>query len=189
MTGSAPEGGPGATPRKRMSTGAKVFFGCIGLAVLGVVGLIVTLVVGGVALKRGFESTVGSVEEHREATETLHRLEEEHPFEPPADGVVGEARLERFLAVTGDAWQEMQSWADDLQEIREAARVDRGGIGRIRDMAAGARAIGGLARSRLALASALDSNEVSLGEYAWTGLTLARAAEARDKGTGASEGV
>lgn len=189
MSGSGPEAAAGATPRKGMSTGAKVFFGCLALAFLGVVGVVVALAVGGVALKRGFESAMGSVEEHREATETLHRLETEHPFEPPADGVVGEERLQRFLAVTDDAWQEMQPWADDLRDLRDAARPFRGGLGRLQDVAAGARAIGGLARSRLALAAALDRHDVSLGEYAWTGLTLARAAEAREKGGGATDQV
>jgi len=181
------DAGGGASKERGMSTGTKLFFGCLGLALVGVLGLAVA--VGGVALRGGFESVIGSVEEHREASETLQRIEREHPFDSPADGVVREAQLERYLAVSRDAWREMEPWVKNLQELEAAARSDRGTMDRLKEMATGAKAMGGLARSRLALASALDDHGVSLGEFAWTGLTLLRASEARARGGGASSGV
>jgi hypothetical protein len=164
-----------------MTTGMKVLLGCLAVTFLGIIGIGAAVLVGGLALKRGVESTMGVVEEQQDATETLRRVEEEHPFEPPDDGVVREENVERFLAVTEEAWEAMRPWAEDLEQVRAAAEAGQGGATpRLRDLAAGARAVGGLARSRVVLAEALESHETSLAEYAWTGLSLSRAAEVRD---------
>lgn len=185
-SGAGPEGAgtsaPGAPPKGGMSTGAKVLFACLGLTVLGFIGLAVALTVGGFALKRGMESAIGTMEEQQEASEVLRQVEEENPFEPPEDGVVGEDRLERFLAVTGTAWEEIRPWAEDLRQISEAARRGDSGIGALRDLASGARAMGGLARSRVVLAETLQAHDMSLGEYVWTGIQLDRAVDALEGG-------
>ncbi len=185
---TGPAKGPeaGSPPRSRgLPTGLKLLFGCLGVVALGLIVLAVAVGVGGFALKRGIESTVGGVEEHREASEVLGRLERDHPFEPPSDGAVTEQRLRRFLAVTDRAWEGMRPWADEIRELRE--RSASGEQPRLRDALTGARAVGGMGRSRLALAGALEGEGMSLGEYAWTGLTLSRAVEAA--GGGAASGV
>lgn len=167
------EGTVGAetSPQPRgMPAFLKLFLGCLGVVALGLVVLAVAVGVGGLALKRGIESTVGSVGEHGDASEALARLEREHPFEPPADGLVTEAQLRRFVAVTDHAWAAMRPWADEVAELQ--ARVESEGTLQLRDALGGARALGGVARARLALADALKAEGVSLGEYAWTGLTL-----------------
>jgi hypothetical protein len=183
---------PSAAPRKEgMSTGAKVLFGCLGLAFLGAVGLAVVVFVGGVALWRNVGSPmVERVEDQQAATETLQRIEEEYPFEPPEDGVVSEDRLERFLMVTTEAWEDIGVWAGDLEALSESTSApgDRGAVEQLGDLATGARAIGGLMQSRASLAEALDQHDMSLAEYIWTGLTLSRAAEAED-GRRSAEGV
>jgi hypothetical protein len=168
-----------------MSTGGKLFFGCLALVVIGILALVVVLAVGGFALRGGIESVLGTVEDQQAATRTLQRLSEEHPFDPPADGVVSEARLGRFLTVTRDAWAEMAPWAEDLRQLDEGGRE---GIGRLRDVAAGTRVIGGMVRSRLALTRALDDHDSSVGEYLWTGMTLERTAEALEGG-GVPDGI
>lgn len=160
----------------------KLFLGCLGVVVVVLVVLAVGVGVGGFALKRGIESTVGSLGEHREASQTLDRLARDHPFEVPADGVVSERGLGRFVAVTHRAWREMRPWADELDDLREDS-ASRSTLG---EALGGAKAMGGAARARIVLAEALEAERVSLGEYAWTGLTLARAAKARRTGTGAS---
>jgi len=162
----------------------KLFLGCLGVVVVVLVVLAVGVGVGGFALKRGIESTVGSLGEHREASETLDRLSRDHPFEVPADGVVSERGVEKFVAVTNRAWEEMRSWGEDLDELRE----DPGSRSTLGDALGGAKAMGGAARARIVLAEALEAEGVSLGEYAWTGLTLARAARAR-RGRGGTSGV
>jgi hypothetical protein len=165
-----------------MSTGAKVLFGCLGVSLLGIVVIGVVAFMGGLALKRGVDSAVGTMEQQQEASAMLRRIEEEHAFAPPDDGVVTERQLERYLAVTDQAWQDMRPWAEDLQEIRDAAGRERTGMAALREMASGARALGGLARSRVVLAEALDEHEMSLGEYLWTGIQLSRAEDARTGG-------
>lgn len=179
--GSAPRGDDARARGSRgLPTGLKVVFGCVGAVALGAIVLIVALGVGGFALKRGVESTVGSIDEHREASASLARLEREHPFEVPSDGVVGDERLRRFLAVTDRAWEEIRPWAAEVERFR--ARADSEDGVRIRDAFDGARAAGGLGRSRVALARALDAEGMSLGAYAWTGHALSRAVEISRRG-------
>jgi hypothetical protein len=181
--GPPPEPPPGAaTPRQGMSTGAKVLFGCLGVSLLGIVVIGVIAVMGGLALKRGVDSAVGTMEQQQEATDALQRIEEAHPFVPPDDGVVTERQLERYVAVTERAWEDMRPWAEDLQDLRDDADGEATGMAALREMATGARALGGLARSRVALAEALEAEEISLGEYLWTGIQLSRAEDARTGG-------
>lgn len=196
-TGSSAERGPGdpgaggaseSSSGGGMSTGAKVLFACLGLTVVGIVVLAVAVGVLGLGIWRGADSLRTTVEEQQAASERLQQIEEDHPFEPPEDGVVGEERLARFLAVTEEAWEEMRPWAEDLRELRETATTGRGGLGQLRDMASGARAMGGLARSRVVLVEALDAHDTSLGEYIWTGIQLDRAADALE-GDRSTEGV
>lgn len=170
-----------------LPTGLKMLFGCLGVIALGLVATAVAVGVGGFALKRGVESTVGSLEEHREASEALARLEREHPFEPPSDGIVSDDRVRSFLAVTDRAWEEIRPWAGEVEELRDRASSEEGV--RLRDALTGARAMGGVAKSRVALAAALEAEGVSLGEYAWTGLSLARAAEVAQRSGESAGGV
>lgn len=160
--------------------GLKVLFGCLGVAALLTIVLAVALGVGVFAVKRGIESTVGSYEEHQEASEALARLEREYPYEAPADGEVTDEQVRRFLAVTDRAWEEIRPWADEVEEFRARAGAEE--EVRLRDALTGARTVGGVARSRVVLARALEAERVSLAEYAWTGLTLARADAATRRG-------
>lgn len=167
---------PGTPPgRKPLSTGTKLAIGCGAVVLLVALAGGVALAVGGFALQRVVGSALEGVEGQTEATETLARLREDHPFDPPADGAVTEAQLDRFLAVTSDAWESMEPWGEEIAALaaREQDR-DQPSIG---DMVGGARAMGGFARARLQLADALDAHDTSLGEYAWVGLNLARALE------------
>jgi len=182
--GAAPHGTPppgaaasaaGDVPKKKLPTGVKVLIGCVGtVAVVTILG-IVALGVGGFALKRGVDSMMGGIEDQGEASETLERLEREHAFRPPEDGVVPEASAERYASVTAEAWERMRPWAEELEEL-EARREDgrQPGLG---DAVGGVRAMGGFWRSRVELARALETGDMSLGEYVWTGLALQRASE------------
>ena len=170
---NAPAGQP--TEKKPMSTGTKAVLGClVVLALLAVAGS-VAMAMGGFFLKRTVDAALGGVGNQVEATETLGRLREEHPFEAPDDGAVTEEQVGRFLAATDDAWERMEAWAGDLRELAERQQAgDRSGVG---DLVDGARAMSGFARARVELAEALEENDMSLGEYAWIGLSLTRALE------------
>lgn len=174
---------PSAESSKGLSTGVKVLIGCLGCFGILAVTLSVATAVGGFAVKRQIERFVGGLSEQQEATETMRRVSEEHPFEVPADGVVTGDRLERFLAVTEEAWEEIEPWAEDVAELQELGRqAERGEVQDLREMIGGFRSIGGFARARVQLAEALEEVGMPLDEYVWTGLTLTRAAEAVEEG-------
>ncbi|HUP01283.1 MAG TPA: hypothetical protein VM737_07180 [Gemmatimonadota bacterium] len=156
-----------------MSTGVKIAIGCGVAAVLVVVLLIVAGVAGGLFLKDKAEDFAGGIEAQEEANETIRRLEEEHSFSPPEDGVIDVGRAETFFEVTDDAWERMRDDMEDIAE-REQASEERGGEPGLRDMMAGVR---GLGRSRVALAEALEDHDMPVSEYLWTGLMLMRAYE------------
>ena len=171
--GPKPSGPP---PKKGMSTGAKVAIGCGVLAVVVLIVMVVAAIAGGMFLKNKAGELTGGLEAQAEATETVRRLESEHPFTAPADGVVGEERAERFLAVTDDAWGEVRDLVEEMAERGEEIETGNGRAG-VGDMALGLRSLGG---ARVALAEALEEHESSVSEYLWTGLTLQRAYEALD---------
>lgn len=190
MTNADSAGAPEGQQKKGISTGAKIFFGCLGLSFLGVIGLAAVVMVGGFALWRSADSVVGGMEEQQAAGETLRRVEEEHPFEPPEDGVVEEDQLERFLAITEDAWEDIGPWAEDLEALAQSATAGEGAgaMERLGGLASGARAIGGFAQSRVALVETLEEHDTSLAEFIWTGLMMSRAAEVQ-AGERSGEGV
>jgi len=185
MTDVSGESAAPQVGKEGMATGTKLVLGCLGLLGLGFVVVSIAFWVGGLALKRGVESALGGIDEHLEASEVLRRLEAEHPFGVPGDGVVTEDRLLRFLAATDDAWDELESWANETTALEErAGSGETPGLG---DMLSGAKALAGGARARIVLAESLEDAGLSLGEYVWTGLTMNRAAEAAERAMGGAD--
>lgn len=166
-----------APPKKGLSTGAKVLIGCLGVTVLAVVVLVAAIGIGGLALRDRFQDFAGDMEEQQEVSQAMERLAEEHPFTPPEDGVVTEDQLDRFVNVTEEAWEDIRPWAEDLQQLARRSQDSEGAAQGLREMAGGLQALGGFARARVQLAEALEEEEMSAGEYIWTGLNLHRAME------------
>lgn len=166
------------------STGTKVAVGCGGCLLVVVVGGAIAVGVGGLWISDRAEDFTEGVERQAElqteATETLERLEREHPFEPPAGGAVSPERADRFLAVTDAAWEEMSGWAGELDGLQERLDDDDPGLG---DLGAVFRGYGRLAESRAVIARALEDEGMSLYEYLWTGLALSRAHDAMEAGS------
>jgi hypothetical protein len=160
-----------------MSTGAKVAIGCGIVALLAMVGVVVAIVAGGMFASRKLDEFSGGLEAQQEASETVQELEREHPFTPPADGIVSSDRAERFFEVTDDAWEEMREWVEDMRERGE--NIDsRGGEAGFGDAMAG---LQGLGRSRVALSEALADHDMAVSEYIWTGMALSHAYGALDQ--------
>ncbi len=176
--GSPSSGTEGKSAKRGIPVFVKLLLGCLVLVVaLGALAA-VAVGVGGYLFKRGVESTVGSVGDHASATAALMRLEREHPFAVPEDGIVSEAQALDYFAATERAWEDMEPWADDLAELRTRSEGWDGSPGArpgLRDAVLGALSLGGVVRARLALADALEVEGMSLGEYVWTGVTLAQA--------------
>jgi hypothetical protein len=159
-----------------MSTGVKVAIGCGVLAVVVVVGIVLASIAGGMFLRRKAQEWSGDIEGQAEAGAIIDRLEAEHPFSSPADGVVNPARAERFFAVTDLAWKQIEPKWDELEE-RGREIGDRGGEASVGDVIAGVR---GLTQARSAIAKALDEHEMPVSEYVWVGFALTRAYRALD---------
>lgn len=172
-----------------MSTGVKVAIGCGVLAVVVVVGIVIAGIAGGMFLRRKAEELTGGIEDQAKIGAVIDRLEAEHSFSPPADGIVTPARAERFFAVTDLAWQRIEPEWDDLEE-RGRDITNRGGEAGVSDVFAGVR---GLTHARTAIAEALDQYETPVSEYVWVGFALTRAyraLETSDQGRqGADRGV
>lgn len=166
----------GAPPKQGMSTGVKVAIGCGILLVLVIIGFVVLTVIGGMFVKNKAEELTGGLEAQEEASHTIQSLERENPFTPPADGVVSEDLAGKFFAVTDDAWDKMR---EDMEEMAERGEdiEERGGQAGLGDAMAGVEALG---RSRVALAEALEGNDMPVSAYLWTGMALVRAYQALD---------
>lgn len=173
---SSPSPQEPAPPKKGISTGVKVAIGCGVLAVVVVVGIVLASIAGGMFLRRKAQEWSGDIEGQAEAGAVIDRLEAEHPFSSPGDGVVNPARAERFFAVTDLAWKQIEPKWDDLEE-RGREIGDRGGEASVGDVIAGVR---GLTQARSAIAKALDEHEMPVSEYVWVGFALTRAYRALD---------
>jgi hypothetical protein len=174
---------PGAVPpRKGMSTGAKVAIGC-GVALLVILVLMFAcfgLAARFVGKKAGDINT--AMEEQSRAQETAAELEREYAFTPPGDGVVNDELADKFFAVTDDAWEDIEPWAEDME--KRGRRLDQAGEeAGIRDAWAGVQSIG---RARVALVDALEAHDMAPSAYVWTGFRLIEAHEAEQSGGQAS---
>lgn len=165
---------PAPAPKKPMSTGVKVAIGCGILVLLAIVVMVIMTVAGGIFLKKKAGDISGGLEAQQKASEKIQALERDHPFTPPADGVVSEGRAKTFLAVTDEAWEGMH---ESMEEVVDRGReIEQGGRDAgLGDAMAGFRALG---RSRITLAEALDDHDMPVSEYLWTGLELVRAYQA-----------
>ena len=166
-------GEPVEPPKKGMSTGAKVAIGCGIALVLVIIAFGIAAVVGGMFVKNKAEQLTGGLEAQQEASEKIQALEREHPFAAPADGVVPADLAGKFLAVTNDAWEKIH---DDMEDLSERSQdIDEGGRAGLGDAMAGVQALG---RTRVALAEALEDNDMPVSAYLWTGMELTRAYQA-----------
>lgn len=131
------------------------------------------------------EDFSAAMEDQEKAGETAAELEREYAFTPPADGTLDEKLVDRFFAVTDDAWDEMEDWVGEMAERGERIdeRDSRAGFG---DAVAGMR---GMGRSRVALVQALEEHDMAPSAYVWTGFTLMRAHEAAQSAGGQAAGL
>jgi len=126
----------------------KFVIGCLGvLVVLAVVG-------GGIAwfkvIKPGMEFAGGIAELGREYSEINESIENRSGFTPPADGVLGEDRFQRFLSAQRRMRDQLEGRLKELEdkyESLEAELEERGGQAGVGEM--------------------MDAYGFSLQEYNW----------------------
>jgi hypothetical protein len=158
-----------------MSTGAKVAIALGVVMVLGMMAMVGVVVMGGLFLRDRASGFLAGMEEQEEATQILEELERDVPFYPPSDGVVTDDQARRFFAATDAAWQEIEPWVGELEELNE--RVSQRENASVSDVLASVQGMARFAESRTVLARALEQARMSSGEYIWTGLSLTRAYE------------
>lgn len=148
----------------------KVVIGC------GAALLIVLLVIVGIAVYAGYQmqKDAGGMQAHEEATRTFERLDVEHPFTPPDDGVVTDSQARLFLTVTDEVWTEVEPIVDEMNRLEKKVEEEENEVG-IGSILSGVRSMGRLMRARIALAGSLERYRTSLDEYVWTGNSLIEA--------------
>lgn len=160
-----PTVGGGASPGRGLSTGGKLFLGCLGLVVMGGLFAVLTLGAGALFVGKAARGVVAEVRGGGDAGEQLRRLEERHAFEAPADGVVGPQHVQRLERAVDAVWVRLEPLATSLdapresgappRDVREALDQVRGGMQGLQDM-------------RGALADGLEEAGISLQEFLWT---------------------
>lgn len=162
--GGAPP--PGAVPGKKgLSGGTKLLLGCLGLFVVLSLAAAVTLGAGALFVGKAAKEVVSGVRGEGGSGDLLKELEARYPFQPPADGVVGEARARRFEEAVDAAWVRLEPRAKALNDgtrSQEAPASVRDALAQVRG------GFQGLEGLREALAEGLAEAKMPLQEFLWT---------------------
>lgn len=160
-----------------MSTGAKIAIGC---AVAVVLAGIVTLVALGGAVwwaKGKVETVAKQVTGDQEKIQELHEKANAHPFVRPADGVLAEARLLKFLDVRRRVFGIYEKHKDEIEARTNKEQPD------FSDLTKGLSVVNEV---RLAQAQALADAGMSEDEYRFMVETVYKTLVAAQVGGGQS---
>ena len=139
-----------------MTTGAKIAIGC-GIAVV-VVGIaaVVTIGMGAYWIKGKVEQTAGDLTKRSQEMETYQKQANANPFTRPADGVIQEPRLLKFLEVRKGVhavYEMHRAEFEGMKDKKEASLSDVMTVGGI------------LLEARVALVKSLAEAGMSEEEY------------------------
>ncbi|MBI4879035.1 MAG: hypothetical protein HY812_05155 [Planctomycetes bacterium] len=139
--------------------------GC--LAVIGVIALLVVLaLVAGV----GFFACQGSraVKEMEAAFARLEETNARFPFSPPADGLLSEERLQRFLTVREQSLPPIQRFIEECERLEDRDARKEGVLAAVRAVFGSLRgALQAFREVPLRLDASLREEGQSLAEYLW----------------------
>jgi len=109
----------------------KILGGCLVVLVIALVGFGVAGFYAYRAAKPMFDSAADYVSRARELATLSDQVKVKDPYQPPADGQLTPAQLDRFLAVQtrvrselGDRWAEFEKTAQSLKDKAENRRSD-----------------------------------------------------------------
>ncbi len=141
-----------------MKTGSKVAVGVLAALVMLCAASGVALFVSGAGQKiRGFATGLVQVAGEAKGLEALSR---EHPFSPPANGEVSEARLEAYIRVC----QELKPESDKYETWFRAHEHQGRGQGNFGEAG---EAVGLVGQVMKAMATALESQSMGPQEFHW----------------------
>jgi hypothetical protein len=107
-----------------MTTGVKIAVGCgIALVLAGIIAM-VSIGAGAWWLKGKVEETTGDLAERAEELEAYQEKANANPFTQPADGVVQEARLLKFLEVRKQVYAVYEAHRSEFEGLKD--RKDAG---------------------------------------------------------------
>src|SRR5437764_248896 len=135
-----------------MSTGAKVAIGCAVVALLGGVA-VAAVVFGGIWWAKGKAEQITGNESRIDA---LKKKANAVPFTAPADGVIQEDRLQKFLEVRKRVFAIYDAHKDEFEAINKKKQADFSDI---------TKGLGVLNDVRIAQAQALADVGMSEAEY------------------------
>lgn len=102
-----------------MTTGAKVAIGC-GVAVVLAGGAVVAVVVGGAWWAKGkLEQVAGNVGEKAKQMEAYEKRANANPFTEPADSVIQESRLLKFIEVRKGVYNVYQAHQPEFERMKD----------------------------------------------------------------------
>jgi len=110
-----------------MTTGAKVAIGCAVAVVLAGVAAVVMVGAGAWWLKGRVEETTGDLAKRTEELESYQKKADANPFTPPADRVIPEARLVKFIEVRKgvyDVYEAHRAEFDGMKDRKDAGLSD-----------------------------------------------------------------
>jgi hypothetical protein len=160
---------PASPPKKGLSGGAKLFLGCLGLFVIMSIVAAVTLGAGAIFVGKAAKDVVSGVRGDGASGDLLKELEARHPFQAPADGVVGEERARRFATAADAVWTRLEPRAEALNEAAGGTGEPAGVRDALSQMRSGLQGLEGL---RQALAEGLAEARMPLQEFLWTASQL-----------------
>lgn len=165
---SSNPGGTASSSGRGLSTGAKVFLGCLGLFIVGGIAATFALGAGVLFVGKAAKSVVGDVRGEGASGDVLRTLEERHAFEVPDNGIVGSERARRFAAAVEAAWVRI---GPRLESLNSSARA--GSAESLTDAVAAMRGeMHELEGLREGLAEGLNEAGMPLKEFLWTSTQL-----------------
>lgn len=138
--------------------------GCLAVVVLvvGVGGVLAYRYVGRPAL-----ATMNAAREIARIPQIEGRVQNRAGFTPPADGVLTQGQVDRYLRAAGGIRSELEAMGADLEARFEALEA-RSDILAVRDLAVTYAELARLiVRAKEVQVEALNAERFSLGEYAW----------------------
>jgi hypothetical protein len=139
-----------------MTTGAKIAIGCGIAVVVAGIAAVVTIGMGAYWIKGKVEQTAGDLTKRTQELETYQKKANANPFTRPADGVIQEPRLLKFLEVrkgVHSAYEMHRAEFEGMKDKKEASLSDVMTVGGI------------LLEARLALVKSLAAVGMSEEEY------------------------
>lgn len=139
-----------------MTTGAKVAIGCV-VAVVLAVGAVIAVVVGGAWWAKGkIEQVAGNAAEKAKEMDRYQKKANANPFTVPADSVVPETRLVKFIEVRKGVYAVYQAHQPEFERMKDKKDADLSDV----------MTVGGLlVDARLALTKGLADQGMNEEEY------------------------